>query len=142
MSSSFLTVSQMEEFAPGQCGNPNTPWCCPPTEMRLNTFTVGQRCTRARLGGREGREGKEGRKGRMGQEGREDRMEEEGREDEGRENGGRENGGREEGEGGARKGIHKSWKRGIKRRKRERGKGRGEGRGDYGIVEREENGGR
>ena len=51
MSSSFLTVSQREESAPGQRGNPNTPWCCPPTEMRLNTFTVGQRCTRARLGG-------------------------------------------------------------------------------------------
>ena len=61
MSSSFLTVSQSEEFAPGQRGNPNTPWCCPPTEMRLNTFTVGQRCTRARLdreGGGEGQSGK------------------------------------------------------------------------------------
>ena len=72
MSSSFLTVSQREESAPGQRGNPYTPWCCPPTEMRLNTFTVGQRCTRARLGGEGGGGIKaDGRKegGRQGEEG-------------------------------------------------------------------------
>ena len=116
MSSSFLTASQREEFAPGQRGNPNTPWCCPPTEMRLKTFTVGQRCTRARLGGgREGRESKrweeEGKGGRMKQERRE-----------------RGEGIKEVGRGGER-GKDEAGKEGERGRNQRGGKRRGKGEG-------------
>ena len=123
MSSSFLTVSQSEEFAPGQRGNPNTPWCCPPTEMRLNTFTVGQRCTRARLGGGGGGEGQSGKgKGNFVRVEEGERKGEEGR---GRERKGEEGRGEKRGEG----------------RRGERGEeGRGEKKGEGGRRERGEEG--
>ena len=45
-----LNSSQMVSLASGQRGNPNTPWCWPPTEMRLWILSLSpHRCTNAPL---------------------------------------------------------------------------------------------
>ena len=39
-----LNSSQMVSLASGQWGNPNTPWCWPPTEMRLWILSLSPHC--------------------------------------------------------------------------------------------------